>query len=160
MSDQPGSPGSKEFAALHALVAELQDELASLKAVVVERDDRTTELGRLLAEARRSGRSQAAPFSKAEPATDPKRPGRKSGDAHGRHGHRMAPVGPVDREFDGPLPSCCPHCGGDVKFDHIAEQFEVDLPDPRPVTTRFNVSVGRCQNCKARIQGWHRCSRR
>ncbi|MHB1782729.1 MAG: IS66 family transposase [Acidimicrobiales bacterium] len=27
--------------------------------------------------------------------------------------------------------------------------------DPRPVTTRFNVAVGRCVSCKKRIQGRH-----
>ena len=60
-------------------------------------------------EARRAGKRQSAPFSKGEPKDEPATPGRKRGDAHGRHGHRMAPAD-VDRSLDAPLPDQCPHC--------------------------------------------------
>lgn len=128
------------------------DELVSALAA---RDARIVELEKLLEESRRSGKRQAAPFSKGEPSDEPSRPGRKRGRGHGRHGHRMAPTR-IDRELDAPLPGCCPHCGGDVAHERDAEQFQTDLPAlPAPVVTRFKVAVGRCRSCGKRVQGRH-----
>jgi transposase len=112
-------------------------------------------LEKLLEESRRSGKRQVAPFSKGQPADEPKLPGWKSGKNHCRHGHRMAPVGPVDRELSAPLPTSCPDCGGVVVHQREEEQFHTELPDIRPVVTRFTVGVGQCQGCKKRIQGRH-----
>src|SRR6476661_845996 len=44
-----------------------------------------------LDQAQRQSKRQAAPFSKGPPKPQPKKPGRKSGSAHGRHGHRLPP---------------------------------------------------------------------
>ncbi|MGO9204780.1 MAG: hypothetical protein ACLQBX_01095, partial [Candidatus Limnocylindrales bacterium] len=88
-----------------AEVAKLRDAIESLSTQLAQRDARISELERLLSESRRSGKRQAAPFSKGDPVEEPSKPGRKRGDAHGRHGHRMAPVGPLDRELFAPLPS-------------------------------------------------------
>ena len=140
---------------LVAEIAKLRESIESLSARLGQRDARIAELERLLDESRRSGKRQAAPFSKASPVEEPAKPGRKRGDAHGRHGHRMAPVGPIDRELSAPLPSCCPDCGGELELERTAEQFQVDLPPPRPVVTRFNVDVGRCVGCGKRVQGRH-----
>jgi len=144
-----------EIAKLREAVEAGTAKLSELTARLAERDARIAELERLLSESRRSGKRQAAPFSKGEPKDEPARPGRKSGESHGRHGHRMAPVGPVDRELAAPLPECCPHCGGDVELERTAERYEVDLPEMRPVTTRFSVGVGRCRSCRRRVQGRH-----
>src|ERR1019366_1419154 len=91
-----------------------------------------------------------------EPSDEPKRPGRKSGDAHGRHGHRMAPPDP-DRSLEVPLPEHCPHCGSrDIEHEREADQFQTDLPVlPAPSTTRFRVAVGCCRACGKRVQGRH-----
>ena len=53
---------------------------------------------------------EAAPFSKGAPTLHPKRPGRKSGTAHGRHGQRPVPPR-LDETHDAPLSPGCPHCG-------------------------------------------------
>lgn len=128
------------------------EELTEALAV---RDARIVELEKLLDESRRSGKRQAAPFSKGEPTGEAKRPGRKSGRDHGRHGHRMAPSR-IDRELDAALPACCPNCGGDVVHERDAEQFQSDLPVlAAPVVTRFKVAVGRCRSCGKRVQGRH-----
>jgi transposase len=108
-----------------------------------------------LSESRRSGKRQAAPFSKGNPKEEPAKPGRRSGAAHGRHGHRMAPTGGLDREIDVPLPDCCPDCGGDLELERTAEQFQVELPEMRPVTTKYKVPVCRCKKCGKRVQGRH-----
>jgi transposase len=141
---------------LEAVVARLEKALAERDEMVAERDRRIAELEKLLDDARRSGKRQAAPFRRRdEPIDEPRRPGRKSGEAHGRHGHRMAPVDP-DRTLDAPLPGCCPDCGGEIEHERVAEQFQTDLPAlPPPSTTRFKVAVGRCKNCGRRVQGRH-----
>jgi transposase len=127
-----------------------------LTGALAARDARIVELEKLLEESRRSGKRQAAPFSKGEPSDEPARPGRKRGRGHGRHGHRMAPAR-IDRELTALLPRCCPHCGGDVVHEHDADQFQTDLPAlPSPVVTRFKVAVGRCRACGKRVQGRHR----
>lgn len=138
-----------------AKLSELTARLAERDAHIIERDARIAELEHLLSESRRSGKRQAAPFSKGEPKDEPARPGRKSGDSHGRHGHRMAPLGPIDRDLEAPLPECCPHCGGEVALERTADRYEVDLPEMAPVTTRFRVGVGRCRQCRRRVQGRH-----
>ncbi len=53
------------------------------------------------------------------------------------------------------MPSCCPDCGGEVVFERDAEQFLCELPDARPVVTRFTVGIGRCRSCRKRVQGRH-----
>jgi transposase len=140
---------------LEARISELTETLAARDESLASRDARIAKLEKLLADSRRSGKRQAAPFSKGGPTDEPKRPGRRSGENHGRHGHRVAPVGPVDRELMAPLPSCCPDCGGAIEHVRDAAQFQCELPDARPVVTRFTVGVGRCTRCKKRLQGRH-----
>ena len=141
-----------------ARIAELEARLGRLEALMAEevasRDARIAELEKLLAESRRSGKRQAAPFSKGEPNPEPARPGRKRGGAHGRHGHRMTP-GDADRTLDAPLPAACPHCGGEVAHERDADQWQVDLPALAPTVTRFKVAVGRCRGCGRRVHGRH-----
>ena len=135
-------------------IAELEARLLRLEAVLVERETRIAELEKLLEESRRSGKRQAAPFSKGGSNPEPKRPGRKRGSAYGRHGHRQVP-GDADRVLDAPLPAACPHCGGDVAHERDADQWQVDLPSLSPTVTRFRVAVGRCGGCGRRVQGRH-----
>ena len=144
-----------EIAKLRESIETLTARLSEREAGIAERDARIAELERLLAESRRSGKRQAAPFSKGDPSDEPAKPGRRSGESHGRHGHRMAPLGPVDRELDAVLPSCCPDCGGELELERVAERYEIELPEMRPVTTRFRVPVGRCRSCRRRVQGRH-----
>lgn len=145
-----------EIAALRQASEAQTARIGELIAALESRDARISELEKLLEESRRSGKRQAAPFSKGDPSEEPKRPGRKGGRDHGRHGHRMAPTS-IDRELDAPLPDCCPQCGGEVVHERDAERFQTDLPAlPSPIVTRFTVGVGRCRACGKRVQGRHR----
>lgn len=146
--------GSDHLAALEAKVAALTDAMATLTATVATRDARIAELERLLEEVRRSGKRQSAPFSKGKPKPEWETPGRKPGKEHGRHGHRPPPPEP-DRFVDAPLPECCPHCGDGLDFERWAEQSQTELPEVKPVITRFRVGVGRCRGCRRRVQGRH-----
>ena len=108
-----------------------------------------------LEQARRQSKRQAAPFSKGPPKAEPERPGRKSGDAHGRHGHRPPPEpGEVDEVHEAPLPDACPGCGDEVEETGTAAQFQTEIPR-KPLIRRFNVHLGRCLGCGKCLQGRH-----
>jgi transposase len=123
------------------LIEELRAEVERLKAE--------------LEQSRRAGKRQAAPFSKGAPKADPKRPGRKPGHPPS---HRPAPPpGQVDRTVEVPLPTECSECHAaldDVPVT-VHDQYQIDLPEPKPLITRFRVSVARCPACFRRVQGHH-----
>lgn len=115
---------------------------------------RAAKLQLLLEEAKRAAKRQAAPFSKGAPKAQPKKPGRKPGRCYGTKAHRPIPDR-VDETLDAPLPSRCPDCGGPIELCRVATQYQADLPPIRPRVTRFNVQVGRCRDCRRRVQGRH-----
>jgi transposase len=108
-----------------------------------------------LDQAQRQSKRQAAPFSKGPPKPQPKRPGRKSGWAHGRHGHRLPPEPTaIDEILEALLPDACPQCGGAIRETAVARQDQTEIPR-RPLIRQFNVHVGCCQKCGQRLQGRH-----
>lgn len=132
----------------------------------IEVVERTSEIERLktenaalrakLEEARRVGKRQAAPFSKENrrPASERRRPGRRSGSDHGRHGHRHAPETP-DEELLASLPDACPHCGcKELAAEDWSEQFQDELVTAI-VHKRFLVAKGRCPDCERMVHGRH-----
>ena len=122
-------------------IAELEARLAALEALVEQ--------------LRRGGKRQAAPFSKGEPKSEPKAPGRKGGDGYGTKARRAAPPpDAVDEVHVAGLPASCPGCGGGVTPTHTAHQYQVEIPR-RPIHRRFDVRVGRCAGCGRRVQGRH-----
>jgi transposase len=139
-----------------ALVEEneqLWDEVVRLSRENERLQARVGKLEGLLEEARRAGKRQAAPFSRGEPKREPGRPGRRSGDGHGRHGHREPP-GEVDEELDAPLAARC-ECGGEIEHQRTEYQYQDELPEPRRVRRRFAVHIGKCRGCGRRHQGRH-----
>ncbi|MDA8047903.1 MAG: transposase, partial [Actinomycetota bacterium] len=143
------------MARLDATVAAQREEIARKDGFIVFQQERIDKLEAALEESRRRSKRQAAPFSKGDPKRDPKTPGRKSGDGHGRHGHRRVPAGRPDREMTAVLPGCCPDCGGQIVHERDAEQWQTEVPEVRPTVTRFIVQIGRCKGCKRRVQGRH-----
>lgn len=111
----------------------------------------------LLSEARRTGKRQAAPFSKGDPKDKKKRkkPGRRSGKKHGRHGHRPRPERKPDQVLDAVLPERSSCCGAEVEKTSEEPQFQVDIPKVQATLTQFNVHKGHCCNCNKPIQGRH-----
>jgi transposase len=135
---------------LRARVAELER--------TVERQLATIErLTAALDETRRAGKRQAAPFRKADgPKPEPKKPGRKPGDAHGPHAHRAPPPpNALDETHEAPLPCACPNCGG-RRFDdqRVVVQYQTEIPR-RPIQRKFNIHVARCRGCGGAVQGRH-----
>jgi transposase len=117
---------------------------------------RIADLERRLDEKDRTSKRQAAPFSKGEPKSRPKKPGRKAGSRHGQHAHRPPPPPETVAEtLEAPLPEACPDCGGEIaEDDDVDEQFQTDIP-PEPVRRRFRIHKGRCKKCGRRVRGRH-----
>ena len=104
--------------------------------------------------ARRAGRRQAAPFAKDRRQGTGRRPGRRAGAEYGKQGTRRPPAR-ADETHAAPAPTRCPDCGGHVAVERVAEQYQEDVPDVRPLVRRFDVEVGRCAQCRRRVQGRH-----
>ena len=122
---------------------------------VAELEAQVAELTRRLDDAVRAGKRQAAPFRKGPPKPAPKPPGRKSGDAHGTHGHRPPPPPEHVAEcHDAHLPDACPHCRGRLVETGTADQFQTDIPR-QPLIRKFRVHIGHCEGCGKRTQGHH-----
>ena len=103
----------------------LQKELERL-------DEENQRLRKELETAQRAAKRQAAPFSRGQPKSDPKPPGRKSGAAYGRHYQRPIPDH-VDEEIQVAAPEQCPECGGPLTVERVESQYqEVNRPFSRP----------------------------
>ena len=127
---------------------ELEKRCAALEKLVAEL------LARLEA-AERSAKRQAAPFSKGPPKPKPKRPGRKSGEQHGTHGHRPPPDSlHLDETLDANLPQACPDCGGAIEETHTDALFQEEIPR-QPIRRKFTIHCGRCTACGKKHRGRH-----
>ena len=110
-----------------------------------------------LAEAKRAGKRQAAPFSKGGRTNRPKRPGRKPG--IGSFSYRKPPSPdevtepPVDVSM---ADDNCPGCGGVLEQEGVDVAYVTDIPAmPRPQVTEYRVQVCRCRGCGRRVRGRH-----
>ena len=126
-----------------------------LEAEVATLRERVERLTRLLDEALRAGKRQAAPFSKGPAKREPKKPGRKPGKDYGAKAHRPPPPPEhIDETHEAPLPDSCPDCGGALDETDVQQQFQVEIPR-QPIYRQFNVHLGRCRQCQRRVQGRH-----
>jgi len=131
-----------------------RDELVAL---ILKQAATIAALQAKVEELARSGKRQAAPFSKGSRVKDPKRPGRKPG--QGTFKRREAPA--HDRLSEPPIdvpvePPACPACGGEWAFDRVEEASITDLPEViEPRVRLFRVAVHRCRECGATARGQH-----
>src|SRR5665647_2796256 len=122
--------------ALIALIVTLQAEIEALK---------------------RSGKRQAAPFSKGTRKKDPKNPGRKPGQGAFKTREAPAPEALSEPPIDVPVVEPeCPRCGGELGETRIEQASITDLPEVvRPRVRLFRVAVRRCKRCGATARGRH-----
>jgi transposase len=133
----------------------LREQLAQRDRRIAQLEQTVGNLQKRLEETERSAKRQAAPFSKGEPKKNPKKPGRKKGDQHGRHAHRPPPPpAQIDETHEAPLPPQCPDCGGQIIEDHLDQQFQTDIPR-QPIVRQFTIHCGHCQQCGKRVRGRH-----
>lgn len=138
-----------------------REELAALvleQAAAIERQ--TALIAALQAkveELTRSGKRQAAPFSKGARKKDPKKPGRKPGQGLFKRREAPAPEQLSEPPIDVPVAEAgCPRCGGDFDEGRVEEASIVDLPEVvRPRVRLFRVRVRRCRACGATVRGRH-----
>lgn len=144
-----------ELQQLREQLAERDRTIVELRQTVARLEASNRDLQARLDASERSGKRQAAPFSKGEPKPDPKTPGRKSGAAHGRHGHRPIPKPEdIDETYEAPLPDQCPGCGGEVAEDRVDEQYQTEIPR-KPIVRKFNIHCGHCEGCGQQLRGHH-----
>jgi transposase len=122
---------------------ELERRVESLEKQLERALAENERLRKQLEEALRANKRSAAPFSKGEPKTNPKPPGRKPGAAYGQRATR-----PV------PLPPRCPHCHGPVILQNTQPQYQEDILR-MTIIRRFDVEVGTCACCGRQAQGRH-----
>jgi transposase len=128
-----------------------QQENDRLRKEIERLKQETERLRRELEAALRATKRQAAPHSRGRPKANPKRPGRKSGGRYGRQACRPIPAR-VDERIVVPLPDHCPHCGGGVESESCETQYQEEIVR-RTVVRRFDIAVGRCRDCRRRVQG-------
>jgi len=135
--------------------AGLRDRVGELEGQVKRLTGQVEKLTAALEKSQRAGKRQAAPFRKKPRTGEPKKPGRKPGDAHGQHAHRSVP-NEIDETHDVPLPKSCPYCGSNqLEETHVAQQFQTEIPR-QPIVRQFDVHVGHCADCGGRVQGRHK----
>lgn len=131
-------------------------EITRLEADNERLRQENTRLHGELDKAQRAGKRQAAPFSRGEKKADPKRPGRKPGEAYGTKARRRPPEPEeIDEQRVAPLPQCCPDCGGEVVCDGVGEQFQEEVIPARTVKRRYEVALGHCTGCDRKVHGRH-----
>lgn len=131
-----------------------RDELV---AVILKQAGEIAALRAKVEELTRSGKRQAAPFSKGKPVKEPKRPGRKPGQGIFKRREAPAPEQLSEPPIDVPVEQpACPDCGGELALDHVEDASITDLPEViRPRVRLFRVAVHRCRGCGATARGEH-----
>jgi transposase len=133
-----------------ARIAELERKLAIALR-------RIAELQEVIDRQNRSGKRQAAPFSRGNPKSDPRKPGRKLGGDYGTPPvfRQMPQPEGTDQVIDVPPPQSCPSCGQQAGVvESIDEQVQRDI-EVRTVVRRFKIRVMRCACCGKRRRGSH-----
>lgn len=131
-----------------------EQEIAQLKRKVEQLEAENARLQRLLEEALRTAKRQAAPFSRRHPQAHPKKPGRKAGSQYGRRCRRPVPD-EVDKIIDVPLLQKCPYCGRAVEETGVVSQYQSEIPPPRIQRIEFRIHQGCCRSCGQRVEGRH-----
>lgn len=132
----------------------LEAKIVSLEAMVESLSKSVKELTQKLEAATRSKKRQAAPFGKPKSKRKPKDLQLKSGrkDGHPPAAKTIPEV--VDRTIDVPV-NQCPDCNVDLKDIRVEEQYQTEIPEIKPIITKFVIGIGICPCCGNRVQASH-----
>jgi len=131
---------------------QLGQEIADLRRELEQLHQDNEQLKESLTAAQRSGKRQAAPFSRGKKKPDPKKPGRKKG----HPGARRQKPDQVDRTLVAPSLESCPDCDGPLEEEKPQENYETDIPEPsEPVVTRFVFVQRWCPQCEKWVNSCH-----
>lgn len=134
-------------------VKRLEEQVAQLQQTLAEQKAEIERLQRLLQEAQRASKRQAAPFSRRSPKAHPQKPGRKAGPKYGHACRRPIPE-VIEQTLEAELPERCA-CGGQIRENGIETQYQTEIPAPRVERIAFRIHVGQCEQCGRRVQGRH-----
>lgn len=150
----PGrAPRSEQLRELQRENSRLREENERLREEKERLESENQRLEKELEAAQRAVKRQAAPFSKGQPKSHPKSPGRKPGPAYGQRACRPVPQR-VDEKLAVPAPRRCLRCGGAVRVRGVELQYQEEIVR-LTLVRRFDVEVGECTNCGAHAQGHH-----
>jgi transposase len=164
-----GQPGG-HIAKPEVLVAVLTRQFTLARQQIARLEDENQRLGEQVEclqarneELTRAAKRQAAPFSRTDGsakegnsrAPAKRAAGRKPGEAYGTKAHRTEPIH-LDRIVEVDLPERCPRCeGAEIECQRIAHQYQAELPMICPEFIRFELPIGQCRECGARVQPRH-----
>lgn len=153
----PDSPPVLRRDELLALVAELQRQVAALQQRVADLTATNEALRAEIDQLKRSGKRQAAPFSKGRRVSQRKRPGRKRGTGRFRYREAPPPEAVTEAPVDVPVTlEACPACGGPLEAERVDCAYRTEIPErPRPKVTEYRVQVCRCTVCGTQVRGQH-----
>lgn len=134
-------------------IAELEQKLSQALAINVRLQKQVELLRERVEELERAGKRQATPFARRKRVEHRKRSGRKAG--QGKFVQRKKPSPQEVSETKVEELHGCPECGGKLREMHTHEQFEVDIPEVKPLITRFVTYSGYCATCKKRVRSRH-----
>jgi Transposase IS66 family. len=129
---------------------DLQEEVSRLRKVI-------EGLQAEIAQLKREGKKQAAPFSKGKGVKRPKRSGRKPGQGIFRYREPPLPEEITEAPVDVVVAErICPDCGGELEPERIDFAYTTELPErPKPKVTHYRVEVCRCRRCGKQVRGRH-----
>jgi transposase len=134
-------------------IAELEAQLAGALSAIGALQSENEQLREKMAELERSGKRQATPFSRNKAKKEKKKSGRKRGKGIFRHRNKPS-LSEVNDTKEEKL-SSCPDCGGSLQEHRQHEQYEIDIPEVKPVITRFVTESGYCRQCRKRVRSQH-----
>jgi len=147
----------QEVAQLGEQLAHSQTQVQALQADNARLREENAHLREEIARLQRTGKRQAAPFSREQPHPHPNPPGRKPG--QGPFTYRDAPL---PESFTAPLVQVpvtervCPRCGGPLQEESVELVSCTALPpQARPLVRGYQVQVCRCAHCGRRVRGQH-----
>lgn len=131
----------------------LQSEIAELKRQLAEAHAAILKLSRQIEELQRSGKRQTVPFVRREHVGHPKKSGRKHG--KGQFKNREKPKAEEIKETKKAELSGCPQCQCKLEDVKEHEQYEIDIPEIKPIITLFLMLSGTCPQCGKRHWMYH-----
>ena len=127
-------------------IVELKRQLAEAHAVILKLSGQIEEL-------QRAGKRQAVPFARREHVEHPKKRGRKHG--KGQFKNREKPKAEEISETKKAELSGCPDCQCELENVQKHEQYEIEIPEIKPIITLFWMLSGTCPQCGKRHWMYH-----
>ena len=126
--------------------AELKRQLAEAHAVILKLSGQIEEL-------QCAGKRQAVPFARREHVKKPRKRGRKPG--KGQFKSREKPKAEEIKETKKAELSGCPQCQCKLENVQEHEQYEIEIPEIKPIITLFLMLSGTCPECGKRHWMYH-----